>query len=249
MIRVLYVGDYFLQKTTWIKGVEPISLFTSLVNDGKFIQEALHQDKNIQVEHMSGQRAFEDFPKTSNELGKFDVLILSDIGKDTLVLYPEFKSGPNRVKSIRQYVEEGGILVYCGGWLTFQGYHGNGNWYGTPVAEILPVEILPVPDDRVELPEGQKPQIIEKDHSIFKGIPVEEFPRVYGYNRTTLKADCKLLASIEKDNPFIAAGKFGEGQTLVYTSDPAPGWGIDFVKWAYYSKFWVQVVHWLTGEK
>lgn len=249
MIHVLYVGDYFLQQTTWIKGVEPISLFTSVGHDGRFIEDALHQDESIQVEYMSGPQAFESFPRAYEELRKFNVLILSDVGKDTLVLYPDFKPGPNRLKIMRQYVEKGGGLAYCGGWLSFQGYHGNGGWYGTPVAEVLPVEVLSVPDDRVELPEGEKPHVEDRAHPIFEGIPAQDFPRVYGYNRTKMKAGCRLLASIEESSPLIAVGEFGEGRTLVYASDPAPGWGMNFVKWDYYSKFWIQVVNWLVRKK
>ncbi|MGC9385096.1 MAG: glutamine amidotransferase [Kosmotogaceae bacterium] len=29
-------------------------------------------------------------------------------------------------------------------------------------------------------------------------------------------------------------------------SDLAPHWGIDFVKWEYYGKFWHQAIKWLT---
>ena len=91
--------------------------------------------------------------------GAYDAVILSDIGHDTLVTYPgerryRVPMGPNRLKEIVRFVEAGGGLVYCGGYFTFQGHYGKGRWYDTPVARILPLEILPLPDDRIEAPEG-----------------------------------------------------------------------------------------------
>ena len=43
-----------------------------------------------------------------------------------------------------------------GGYYSFQGINGGARYHGTPVEEVLPVEILPY-DDRVEVPEGFTP--------------------------------------------------------------------------------------------
>ena len=40
-----------------------------------------------------------------------------------------------------------------GGYYSFQGINGGARYHGTPVEEVLPVEILPY-DDRIEVPEG-----------------------------------------------------------------------------------------------
>ena len=102
--------------------------------------------------------AFHEFPKTVKELKNFDVVVLSDIGSNSLVLYPElFKvpMGPNRLVTIRDYVRDGGGLVMAGGWYSFAGALGIARYYGTPVEEAFPVKISTV-DDRVEAPEGVK---------------------------------------------------------------------------------------------
>ena len=40
-------------------------------------------------------------------------------------------------------------------------------------------------------------------------------------------------------DPMLATGNFGAGRILVYTSDPAPHWGCNFVQWDRYNAFWV----------
>ncbi|RLI44297.1 cytoplasmic protein, partial [Candidatus Bathyarchaeota archaeon] len=137
--------------------------------------------------------AFHEFPKTVKELKNFDVVVLSDIGSNSLVLYPElFKvpMGPNRLVTIRDYVRDGGGLVMAGGWYSFAGALGIARYYGTPVEEALPVKISTV-DDRVEAPEGVTPRILKPEHEIFKGIP-DKWPTFLGYNKVKLKDGADL---------------------------------------------------------
>ena len=150
------------------------------------------------------------------------------------------------MKEIKKYVENGGALAFCGGWFGFQGRFGHGRWYGTPIAEILPVEILPIADDRVETPEGVKPEILNVKHPITNGIPWDECPVFLGYNKVgNVKKGAELLGKID-GNPFIAVWEYQNGRVMVFTSDPAPHWGVNFVKWNYYSKFWIQSIKWLA---
>ena len=60
--------------------------------------------------------------------------------------------------SLKAYVERGGGLLMVGGYYSFQGINGGARYHGTPVEEVLPVEILPY-DDRVEVPEGFAPVV------------------------------------------------------------------------------------------
>jgi hypothetical protein len=46
------------------------------------------------------------------------------------------------------------LLQIVRAFMTFQGYQEAGNWHGTPVADVLPVDTGPIDDDRVERPEG-----------------------------------------------------------------------------------------------
>lgn len=254
MIKIFYAGDGSIRGEMEIKGGEIIQYVNKILDASVYLHEALEKDSQISVTHMSPMAAFSDFPKTSEELAKYDVLILSDIGYETLVLSPggvkptPLAPKPNRLKEIKKYVENGGGLAYCGGYFTFQGRYGRGNWYGTPVAEILPVEITPLPDDRVESPEGVTPNIIKKDHPITKRIDWDKCPPFFGYNRCgKVKESGELLGEID-GNPFIVAGKYEKGRILVFASDPTLHWGEYFVEWEYYPKFWSQAARWLARK-
>jgi len=77
---------------------------------------------------------------------KYDVVVLSDIEQEVLVLYPwermqDTPMGPNRLESIREFVRNGGGLIMIGGWESFQG--SGGGYHGTLIEEILPVRISP----------------------------------------------------------------------------------------------------------
>ncbi|MFQ6066330.1 MAG: glutamine amidotransferase [bacterium] len=255
MIKILYAGDGSIRAETEIKGGEVITYVSRIMDAAVYLRKTLEKNPEISVTHMPPMVAFSEFPKRAEDLtNNYDVLILSDIGYETLVLSPggvksePLTITPNRLKEIKKYVEKGGGLAYCGGYFTFQGRYGRGNWYGTPVAEILPVEILPLPDDRVESPEGVKPEIIEENHPVMKGIEWNTCPEFFGYNRCgKVKEGGILLGKIGGD-PFIVVGKYGEGRVLVFSSDPVLHWGANFVEWQYYSNFWNQTVRWLAKK-
>jgi uncharacterized membrane protein len=249
LVKVLYTGDSEVCVSLLLPGAEVIPMLERIHDGSKYLRQALESDPEINVVYMTPQVAYSDFPKTAEDLDRYDVIVLSDVGHDTLALYPAeqlYKGGTNRLKEIKKYVENGGALAFCGGWFGFQGRFGHGRWYGTPIAEILPVEILPVSDDRVETPEGVKPEIINAKHPITNGIPWNNCPTFLGYNKVgKIREGAELLGKIEGD-PFIAAWEYRYGRVMVFTSDPAPHWGINFLKWKYYSKFWVQTINWLS---
>jgi hypothetical protein len=66
------------------------------------------------------------------ELGSFDVIVLQNFE------YGRYGIGPY-LENIRSYVEKGGALAMIGGDLAFS----SGEYAGTPVADALPVELLP----------------------------------------------------------------------------------------------------------
>ena len=254
-MKVLYVGDCSTRMEFEIKGAEVLASVDRFVDASGFLRRALNTDSNIEVKHMCPHIAYGDFPETLEELEGYDVLILSDVGYETIVLYPTIQRklkvpmGPNRVKNIKAFVENGGGLLYCGGYFAFQGRFGRARWWGTPVAEVLPVEILPIHSDTWETPEGVKPKILNPDHELLKGIPTD-WPIFMGYNKVgDVKKGANLLATIE-DNPFIAEWTYKKGRVFVFTSDPAPHWGGAFYNWdPHYTTFWVRVINWLARSK
>jgi uncharacterized membrane protein len=258
MIHVLYCGDssanvenIFFQSPFFFeqKGLD-VRVW------GEHLIKALESDPDIRVTHMPSWVAYKKFPTSLDDLKKFDVVILSDVENVVLTLYEQFFPSepeqhlvlPNRPKLIVNFVEGGGAFVMCGGWLSFTGRMGYGGWHKTPVATILPVEMLGV-DDEMETPEGAIPNAVNPDHPIMKEIDWKNAPPFLGYNKTRLKPGASLLATITEGNdPFIAAWECGKGRTMAFMSDPVLHWGYNFIRWKYYSQFWTQAVHWLTRK-
>ncbi|MEW6046742.1 MAG: glutamine amidotransferase [Bacillota bacterium] len=248
--RVLYVGDCSMRVEIEVKGAEAVAGVDRWVNMSGFVRNAL-ESAGYEVEHMPPHEAFGRFPRTAEALAEYAMLVLSDVGHDTLALYPgqeKMSRQPNRMVEIVKYVQQGGALAYCGGYFSFQGRFGHGRWYGTPLASILPVEILPLPDDRVEAMQGVTPRIIDRSHPITRGIPWDTCPVVLGYNRTgAARHGATLLGEVEGD-PFLAAWEVSQGRVMVLTTDPAPHWGVYFCQWEHYPTFWRQAADWLTRQ-
>jgi len=254
MSKVLYAGDSAIMAVLGLEGIEVFPLMDQIWDAGKTLQGAL-EAAGHQVKRMLSHEAYYHLPETAEDYAAYDVLILSDIGHDTVLLYPGERRnavpmGPNRMKEIVRYVKNGGSLAYLGGYFTFQGHHGQGRWYNTPVARILPVEILPLHDDRIETPEGARPRFLAPDHPILHGIPLEQPPMFMGYNQTRPRQGADLLAVIgdEQDDPFLACWQVEKGRVMAITSDAAPHWGSDFIRWSYYQQFWDQAIRWLSAE-
>ena len=247
---VLYVGDNEQSTNHFFAGTESIQVYQRQTKDYRPLQRAL-EDAGIEVDHMTGAEAIEEFPETIEELSEYDALVFSDLSRDTLLPHflPDAVPGPNRVKLVKRFVKEGGGLLFCGGWMSFQGYQGRGNWHDSHVADVLPVEIPPLPDDRVDAPEGVDTAIVDTDHPVTEGIDSAEFPKVYGYNKTgDVKEGAELLATVD-DNNLLAAGEYGDGRVLTYTSDPAPKWGLDLLEWDGYEQFWLQGIRWVADSQ
>lgn len=243
--RVLLAGESWMSYTTHVKGFD--SFYTSVYETGeKWLKNAL-EEAGYEVEFMPNHIAAEKFPYTVEELGKYDCVILSDIGANTLLLpaetFTKSIKKPDRAKVIRDYVLEGGALLMVGGYLTFSGVDAKGKWHDTAVQEVLPVEVLTV-DDRMEHCDGIRPVTASMHEALaqIKG----EWQEVLGYNKTIAKAEAEVAVTVGKD-PFIAFAEYGKGRSAVFTSDCAPHWApLEFCEWSEYNKLWKGIVDWLT---
>lgn len=247
MKKVLLAGESWMSYTTHVKGFD--SFYTSTYETGEKWLVAALEKKGYEVTFLPNHLAAEQFPFTMEELKKFDCVILSDIGSNTLLLpsatFSKSLKMPDRTKLIRDYVLEGGSLLMIGGYLTFSGVDAKGKWHDTPVQEVLPVEVLTV-DDRMERCGGVKPVTI-KEHEALKEIK-GEWPDVLGYNKTVAKPEAEVVALVE-ENPFIAFGSYGKGRSAAFTTDCAPHWAPpEFCEWEYYDKLWQGIVDWLTEK-
>ncbi len=255
-IRVLYVGDSDLTAGT----VAASSNFTydqrgvGISVAAEKILDAWRKDPHYEVTYLTGWDALAKFPETPEDLKAYDVVILSDVDSDSLVLYPPERAtrapmGPNRLKSIRDYVWKGGALLMIGGYATFTGRHNAGNYHETAVEEALPVDCLAVDDDRQETPEGVTVEVKFPQHPIMRGMEWTPSPIFNGYNRLALKKNATVLATFrETGDPMVVVWNFGKGRAMAFASDIAPHWGAGFQDWKYYQQFWNQALDWLGAR-
>jgi uncharacterized membrane protein len=245
-IRVLLAGESWVSTTTHLKGWDFFST-TAYATGLTYLQAALTA-AGMEFTHLPNHLADSQFPNTPEGLANYDVIILSDIGANTLLLHPDTwvhgRPTPNRLRLLKEWVAEGGGLAMCGGYYSFSGIYGAARYQRTPVEEILPVNILPY-DDRLETPEGVNPEVVEPGHPILAGLPLS-WPLLLGFNELSLKPGAQLLAKVG-DRPLLAVQTFGQGRTLAWTSDIGPHWCPEpFANWEGYARLWCQAVAWLA---
>lgn len=246
MAKIIIAGESWTTHTIHQKGFDTFTS-TTYEEGVKWLKEAL-ENGNHEINYIPNHRVQYDFPKTKEELKEYDLVILSDIGSNTLLLSDNvFMKGEkenNKCELIRDFVLEGGAFIMVGGYMAFSGIDAKSKYGFTAIQEVLPVKCLEV-DDRVEAPQGLYPEVIDQDNPVFKDMP-REWPHFLGYNKTLKTEEGDILATIN-DDPFIVLGKFGKGKSAVFTSDCAPHWGPEeFIEWDYYKVFWNNLVEVLT---
>ncbi|MCA9858156.1 MAG: cytoplasmic protein, partial [Thermomicrobiales bacterium] len=211
--NVLIAGESWIMHTIHQKGFD--SFTTTAYGEGHQWLAAGLTAGGWNVEHLPNHLANEKFPASVADMDRYDLIILSDIGANTLLLHPDtfVKSAvlPNRLQELSDYVSLGGGLIMIGGYLTFQGIEAKGNYAGSPIEAALPVT-LQTSDDRVETPQGVQPAVTAPDHEIATGLPLE-WPVLLGYNRLTPREDATVVAMVG-DDPLIAAWSFGKGRSV-----------------------------------
>jgi len=245
MTSVLLVGESWVSISTHYKGFN--HFVSGIYETGiKWFKAALMR-QSIDLVHMPAHIAANDFPFDKEELD-YDAIILSDIGADSFLLHPKtWLHGdrmPNRLEIIKDYVEDGGGLIMVGGYMSFQGINGAAMYQRTPIAEVLPVNMM-ISDDRCERPEGVTP-IITCDHSITSGLP-QKWPYILGYQCVEPKKGSKVLVSVDKD-PLLVVGEYGKGRAIAYTTDIGPHWcPREFAEWKGYEVLWSSMIRWVSG--
>ena len=245
MSRILLAGESWSTTSIHTKGFD--SFVTSAYEEGAahFIRALERAGHTVvfQPNHVAANA----FPTSAEELAHYDVVVLSDIGANTLLLpHSVFTRGvrlPNRLQAIAEWVAGGGSLLMVGGYLSFQGIEAKANYRNTPLAAVLPVE-LEVGDDREESPEGVQP-VLELEHTITHGLP-PVWPHILGFQRLVAKKDALVLASV-KGHPLLIIGAHGKGRTAAFASDMGPHWiPEDFLAWNGFDQIWQGLIGWLA---
>lgn len=251
--KVLLVGESWTSAATHYKGFDQFASVTFHLGAEPFV-EAL-KDSPFEVVYTPAHIAANDLPFTLDGLQKYDAIILSDIGSNSLLLHPDVwlrgKPTPNRLKLLRDYTARGGGLVMMGGYFSFQGIDGKARWRGTPVEAALPVECLPY-DDRLEIPEGFRADVVgPSNHPILMELR-EEWPLLLGANEVVVRQrpGVEVLARLpeaEGGHPLLVVGDYGQGRSVAWTSDVGPHWlPQTFVDWPGYGLLWKNILTWVT---
>lgn len=246
--RILFVGESWISTTIHAKGFDTFQ--TTKYEEGATALIKALRDNGYDVTYYPCHIAQDHLPYTKPEFDAFDLVILSDIGSNTLLLpdktFSQGVSFPNRCDSLRDYVIGGGGLVMIGEYMSFCGIDAKARYGSTSIQDVLPVQCLEF-DDRSEHPEGIIPEVISQ-HPILSGID-GSWPALLGYNKTLPKDNCPVVAQIGGD-PFIAVGSFGRGSSVVFTSDCSPHWGSHaFMSWEHYNRLWLNIVDFVAGAR
>ena len=243
--RVLLVGESWFHYSVEVKG------FDSYTHGGyevgtEWLATALAQGGHDFV-HLPSHLVATEWP---HDLNAFDLVLLSDVGENTLLLTPEtFTKGERRANPlvvIVDYVRAGGAFGMIGGYLSFGGFDGRAHYASSPIEAVLPVVILPF-DDRVELPEGTDPIIDLAGHPALGGATT--LGPLLGYNRLTPRTDAKVVARCGND-PLLVVWTCGNGRAFAYASDCGPHWAAPlYLASSDYARLWNGIVAWATNER
>jgi uncharacterized membrane protein len=249
LARILIAGESWITTTTHSKGVDDFT--TTSYAEGVTQLKAALESTGHDVTHLPGHAVPSDFPETPEQLGRFDVVILSDIGANSLQLAPDVLGGSvagrDRIRELASWVRGGGALLMIGGYLSFSGWQARGAYAQTELVDVLPVDLIPT-DDRVERPAGSVATVLDADHPALGGAG-STWPAVLGYNRVIAKPDAETPVLIDGD-PLVSVRPYGAGRAAVFTSDCSPHWApAAFCEdWDGYPKLFDGLIGWLTAR-
>lgn len=235
--------------------------------EAKFIRRAVEDDENLQVVIL--QRTAEDkylrldvgspdelvggFPKTREELFAYRAVILGSVEAASF--------SPDQLRMLADFVSKrGGGLLMLGGRRSF----AEGGWAGTPVAEVLPVEIeapargaapyfslVSVKPTRDGLTDPIT-QLPSADKS--SGSRWSDLPAVSAVNpvRAAKAGATVLLAGADaqkREQVVLAIQRYGRGKAMALPIQDSWIWKMDAaiaVTDMTHATFWRRLVRWLV---
>jgi uncharacterized membrane protein len=257
--HVLYLGD-------WVFHVGPVFIETPFALEtkdcdlhfyGQRLADAFRQDAEVTT--LANWNLYRLEPGKLEELvSRSTALVISDVEAKCFHLYPSFfdrarreqqvVAFPDRLDAIKDWVHAGGGLMMLGGWLSFSGARETGGWRRSRLAPILPVECL-VGEDLTESSAGFTAEVVRPDHPLAMDLPWHSFPPIFGYNELIARRDSEVVVRVrETGHPLVVAGECGRGKVMIYASDPAPHWGLNFELWEGYDAFWRRALHWVSAR-
>jgi uncharacterized membrane protein len=225
----------------------------------KFMQRAFLRDRRVEPTFIvingdrkameSGAPFVANFPDQRKDLFSYDLLVIGDVDANYFT---------NEQRNwIKDFVAEGGGLVMIAGRL-----HAPSSWLGTPLAEILPVEVpsLKFPIDDTKRPnefkavlsdQGKRSSMMSMaDEPAESGKVWAEFPGFYWYYPVTklrpaavsLMDHPKDKMAEEKPVPLMAMHYYGKGLVLYSGIEETWRWRFNEAD-KYFTRFWGQVIY------
>ncbi|MDG0982530.1 MAG: glutamine amidotransferase [Tateyamaria sp.] len=254
MTNILLVGESWVSSSNHFKGFDQFGSVTFHTGAKRFVSGM--ETLGHTVTYMQAHDAAEQFPINLEGLANYDVIILSDIGANTLLLHPDVwlrgERAPNRLALIEEWTRQGGGLVMIGGYFSFQGIDGRARWRNTPVETTLPVRCLPH-DDRLEIPEGAVPVVADPNHPIVRGMP-NDWPYLLGVNEVEVKSHDGVqsvlsLPETQRGLPLLVTGQHGNGRSVAWMSDMSEHWlPPTFLAWDGYDRLFGNIISWAAKE-
>jgi uncharacterized membrane protein len=196
------------------------------------------------------------------ELPSFDLIILQNFN------FLPYGIG-QYLDNIRAYVDGGGGLIMLGGEVSFS----SGLYAGTPVADTLPVDLLPngLPPSKLLDTREFSPKLTSdgEAHPIAAlryesadnvatwraQVPLEGVNLVGDAkpDATVIAVHPTLTTASGKPMPVIASGEYGKGRSLVVTTDSLWRWGFVAAKrkgddGRHYHKLWENAIRWAIQD-
>ena len=254
-LRVWHVGNWCIQiGQKYIESpFEAPSKDVEVINYAQPFVDALRSIPGADVISQPSWELYHMSPDGFDERLKWaTTIVFGDVETKCLMLHPDFfqraKWGeqslvfPDRFDLLRGWVEGGGHFHMNGGWLSFGGELGKGGWGRSRFHTALPVECLQG-DDLIESTAGFQVRTTA-DAKGLDGLDFASAPALLGFNETTLREGSAALVEIEghdRWHPLLALRQLGRGRVTCWTSGASPHWGINFVRWPDYPRFWTQL--------
>jgi len=88
-------------------------------------------------------------------------------------------------------------------------------------------------------------------HEAIQEIDWKDAPPLGGYVATSMKPNADLVLMTHQEDPLLATWRYGLGRSVAFTSDAKAKWGVLWVRWGGFNKFWSQVTRWAlrTGTR
>jgi Ca-activated chloride channel homolog len=83
---------------------------------------------------------------------------------------------------------------------------------------------------------------VAKQVDAIEGTGVASAPPLHGYVSTKPKPTSEVILVSDLGEPLLARWRVGTGTSVAWTSDVKNRWGVDWVRWHNYPKFWAQVI-------